>query len=188
MRCAISSSAMFLFTQAMRPFSRPFQTHKGGLGEAPAFFPGETKERRACRRCRNAFDTARASSRIYRPRERGDRWPSDRSAFQARDFSVRRPAHGRSRRESGGIRGGPAGPRSAALDLGINVIDAAPAYGFGRAEEIVGGALAGGRRVNTIIATKVGLEWRDGQVFRPQNARRTMAGSRFPSPITGQWL
>jgi aryl-alcohol dehydrogenase-like predicted oxidoreductase len=60
----------------------------------------------------------------------------------------------------------------AALDLGINVIDTAPAYGFGRAEEIVGRALAGGRRANTIIATKVGLEWRDGQVFRNSSPAR----------------
>jgi aryl-alcohol dehydrogenase-like predicted oxidoreductase len=60
----------------------------------------------------------------------------------------------------------------AALDLGINVIDTAPAYGFGRAEEIVGRALAGGRRANTIIATKVGLEWRDGKVFRNSSPAR----------------
>ena len=60
----------------------------------------------------------------------------------------------------------------AALDLGINVIDTAPAYGFGRAEEIVGRALAGGRRADTIIATKVGLEWRDGQVFRNSSPAR----------------
>jgi len=63
----------------------------------------------------------------------------------------------------------------AALDLGINVIDTAPAYGFGRAEEIVGRALAGGRRANTIIATKVGLEWRDGQVFRNSSPARLRA-------------
>jgi len=60
----------------------------------------------------------------------------------------------------------------AALDQGINVIDTAPAYGFGRAEEIVGKALAGGRRSNAIIATKVGLEWRDGKVFRNSSAQR----------------
>jgi aryl-alcohol dehydrogenase-like predicted oxidoreductase len=42
----------------------------------------------------------------------------------------------------------------AALDLGINVIDTAPAYGFGRAEELVGRALAGGRRANAIIANQ----------------------------------
>ncbi len=60
----------------------------------------------------------------------------------------------------------------AALDQGINTIDTAPAYGFGRAEEIVGKALAAGRRQNAIIATKVGLEWRNGQVFRNSSADR----------------
>jgi len=68
----------------------------------------------------------------------------------------------------------------AALDQGINTIDTAPAYGFGRAEEIVGKALAGGRRGNTIIATKVGLEWRDGQVFRnssPDRVRKELEDS-----------
>src|SRR5712672_3339929 len=58
-----------------------------------------------------------------------------------------------------------------ALDHGINVIDTAPAYGFGRSEEIVGTAIAeGGLRSDVVIATKVGLEWRDGQVVR--NASR----------------
>ncbi len=60
----------------------------------------------------------------------------------------------------------------AALDQGITLIDTAPAYGFGRSEEIVGKALAdGGRRDRAIIATKTGLEWRDGKVFR--NAGRS---------------
>ncbi len=55
----------------------------------------------------------------------------------------------------------------AALDRGITLIDTAPAYGSGRSEEIVGRALAGdGRRDRAIIATKVGLEWRDGKLFR----------------------
>jgi aryl-alcohol dehydrogenase-like predicted oxidoreductase len=59
----------------------------------------------------------------------------------------------------------------AALDSGINLIDTAPVYGFGRSEEIVGKALAiGGRRKDTVIATKVGLDWADGQPFR--NASR----------------
>jgi aryl-alcohol dehydrogenase-like predicted oxidoreductase len=59
----------------------------------------------------------------------------------------------------------------AALDHGITVIDTAPAYGFGRSEEIVGTAIAeGGLRGDVVIATKVGLEWRDGQVVR--NASR----------------
>jgi aryl-alcohol dehydrogenase-like predicted oxidoreductase len=58
-----------------------------------------------------------------------------------------------------------------ALDRGINLIDTAPVYGFGHSEEIVGKALAGGRRWNAIIATKVGLDWKDGKPFR--NASRT---------------
>ncbi len=63
----------------------------------------------------------------------------------------------------------------AALGLGINIIDTAPVYGFGRAEEIVGKALAGGRRNKAIIATKAGLEWRDGKVFRNSSPARLRA-------------
>ncbi len=63
----------------------------------------------------------------------------------------------------------------AALDSGINVIDTAPVYGFGRSEEIVGKALEGGRRANAIIATKVGLEWRDGEIFRNSSPKRLRA-------------
>jgi aryl-alcohol dehydrogenase-like predicted oxidoreductase len=54
----------------------------------------------------------------------------------------------------------------AALTRGINVIDTAPVYGFGRAEEIVGKALADGLRQYVILATKVGLEWQDGKITR----------------------
>ena len=58
-----------------------------------------------------------------------------------------------------------------AIDRGITLIDTAPVYGFGRSEEIVGKALAsGGLRQRVVIATKVGLEWKDGSVFR--NASR----------------
>lgn len=57
-----------------------------------------------------------------------------------------------------------------AIDRGINLIDTAPVYGFGRSEEIVGKALADGRRCNAVIATKVGLDWSNGQPFR--NARK----------------
>ena len=61
-----------------------------------------------------------------------------------------------------------------ALDRGITLIDTAPVYGFGRAEEIVGKALAdGNRRRRALIATKAGLEWReDGSVVRNAAARR----------------
>ena len=59
----------------------------------------------------------------------------------------------------------------AALDIGINLIDTAPVYGFGRSEEIVGKALAaGGRRGRALIATKAGLDWENGKPFR--NARK----------------
>ena len=57
----------------------------------------------------------------------------------------------------------------AALQQGINLIDTAPVYGFGVSEEIVGAALQG-IRSNAVIATKAGLEWRDGKVYR--NATR----------------
>ena len=61
----------------------------------------------------------------------------------------------------------------AALDRGVTMIDTAPAYGFGRSEEIVGQALAeSGRRDRVLIATKVGLNWQDGQVFRDASATR----------------
>src|SRR2546430_13972037 len=61
----------------------------------------------------------------------------------------------------------------AALERGINLIDTAPVYGFGRSEEIVGKALAiGGRRKRVFIATKVGLDWKDGKPFRNASKAR----------------
>ena len=63
----------------------------------------------------------------------------------------------------------------AALDQGINLIDTAPVYGFGVSEEIVGRAIAGaGLRSRAVIATKVGLEWHRGKVYR--NATRQRIG------------
>jgi methylglyoxal reductase len=47
-----------------------------------------------------------------------------------------------------------------AIDLGINLIDTAPAYGFGRSEQIIGRAIKG-RRDKVVIATKCGLWWDD---------------------------
>jgi len=44
------------------------------------------------------------------------------------------------------------------IDEGVTLIDTAPAYGQGRAEEIVGKALKG-RRDKVILATKCGLVW-----------------------------
>ena len=60
----------------------------------------------------------------------------------------------------------------AALDNGINLIDTAPVYGFGRSEELVGKALQGGRRAGAIIATKVGLDWGSGKILRNSTPAR----------------
>jgi aryl-alcohol dehydrogenase-like predicted oxidoreductase len=60
-----------------------------------------------------------------------------------------------------------------AVERGVTLIDTAPAYGFGRAEEIVGKALAeDGLRDKVQIATKVGLAWKDGAVFRDSRPAR----------------
>jgi aryl-alcohol dehydrogenase-like predicted oxidoreductase len=61
----------------------------------------------------------------------------------------------------------------AALSQGINLIDTAPAYGFGVSEEVVGAALDG-VRTETVIATKTGLEWRDGKIYRNASRARIM--------------
>jgi aryl-alcohol dehydrogenase-like predicted oxidoreductase len=61
----------------------------------------------------------------------------------------------------------------AAVERGVTLIDTAPVYGFGRSEEIVGKALAEGRlRDKVQIATKVGLAWKDGAVFRDSRPAR----------------
>ncbi|MDP4092921.1 MAG: aldo/keto reductase [Bacillota bacterium] len=55
-----------------------------------------------------------------------------------------------------------------AVDMGINLIDTAPVYGFGHSEEVVGKALKErGLRDKAVIATKCGLNWdKDENVFR----------------------
>ncbi|GAN69599.1 hypothetical protein AA0473_1909 [Acetobacter orleanensis NRIC 0473] len=58
-----------------------------------------------------------------------------------------------------------------ALDLGINVIDTAPVYGFGHSEDVIGRALEG-KRDKVILATKVALHWQDGKVFRDSRPAR----------------
>ena len=61
----------------------------------------------------------------------------------------------------------------AALDHGINLIDTAPVYGFGRAEDIVGRAIAEpGLRDRVLIATKVGLDWHGKRPFRNASRQR----------------
>jgi aryl-alcohol dehydrogenase-like predicted oxidoreductase len=61
----------------------------------------------------------------------------------------------------------------AALDQGINLIDTAPVYGFGVSEEIVGAALEGVRS-RAVIATKTGVQWLDGKVYRNATRARIM--------------
>ena len=63
----------------------------------------------------------------------------------------------------------------AALDQGVNIVDTAPVYGFGRSEEIVGNALAqDGKRDGVILATKMALEWdaQRGKVWRNASPAR----------------
>ncbi len=62
-----------------------------------------------------------------------------------------------------------------ALDKGINLIDTAPVYGFGKSEEIVGKALKQyGNRERVVLATKVGLKWKDQQISRDSSKARIM--------------
>jgi aryl-alcohol dehydrogenase-like predicted oxidoreductase len=62
-----------------------------------------------------------------------------------------------------------------AIDSGIILIDTAPVYGFGLSERIIGSVLSGGLRDRAIIATKAGLQWRDGKLRRnasPEHIRK----------------
>ena len=66
-----------------------------------------------------------------------------------------------------------------AIERGINLIDTAPVYGFGHAEEMVGQALQG-IRDQAVIATKAGLEWAGEGVRRnssPARIRREVEDS-----------
>ena len=53
-----------------------------------------------------------------------------------------------------------------ALELGINFIDTAPVYGFGKSEEIVGRAIKECGREKVVVATKCGLEWDEKERIR----------------------
>lgn len=55
-----------------------------------------------------------------------------------------------------------------ALDLGVNWIDTAPAYGLGHSEEIVGKAMKS-RRDQAYIATKCGLVWENASTGKVKN-------------------
>ena len=49
----------------------------------------------------------------------------------------------------------------AAIDLGINLFDVAPVYGWHHSEHVLGRALAGGKRDKVLIASKCGLVWNE---------------------------
>lgn len=61
----------------------------------------------------------------------------------------------------------------ASLDAGINLVDTAPAYGFGASEELVGKAIAD-RRDQVVLATKCGLVWggEGGEFFFDSEGKR----------------
>lgn len=66
-----------------------------------------------------------------------------------------------------------------AFESGINFVDTAPVYGFGKAEQIVGKALKEwGARDQIIIATKCCLEWDE-----KQNIRRNASPTRILEEI-----
>lgn len=62
------------------------------------------------------------------------------------------------------------------LDLGMTLIDTAPAYGYGHSEELVGKAIAGWRD-QVVVATKCGLVWKQagGRLERCLSARSVAA-------------
>jgi aryl-alcohol dehydrogenase-like predicted oxidoreductase len=75
----------------------------------------------------------------------------------------------------------------AAFEHGINLVDTAPVYGFGRSEEIVGRAVAeSGLRSNVIIATKVGLQWVGGRVSQCQSRPHHPGGRGFVAPASNR--
>jgi methylglyoxal reductase len=67
-------------------------------------------------------------------------------------------------------RNDPEGAIRAAVDHGINLIDTAPMYGYGRSEELVGDALKG-LRDKVVLATKCGMVWykKEGDKFFDAN-------------------
>lgn len=64
-----------------------------------------------------------------------------------------------------------------AFDLGINILDTAPGYGFGRSEEVIGLAIKEyGKREDIIIATKFGLNLeQQNRVFRDSRRKSIIA-------------
>jgi aryl-alcohol dehydrogenase-like predicted oxidoreductase len=65
-----------------------------------------------------------------------------------------------------------------ALDAGINVIDTADGYSAGESEEILGQALAGGRRESVVLAVKFGVPFGDRDPNHRGASRRWIGRGR----------
>jgi methylglyoxal reductase len=66
-----------------------------------------------------------------------------------------------------------------ARELGVKLIDTAPAYGLGHSEEVVGKALAG-RRDDYVLSTKCGLRWdiQEGSFKMERDGARVVINTR----------
>ena len=61
-----------------------------------------------------------------------------------------------------------------AIDMGINLFDVAPVYGWYHSEKILGKALKGGMRDKVIIASKCGLLWDENHKTRNDLSRKSI--------------
>ena len=66
-----------------------------------------------------------------------------------------------------------------ARELGVTLLDTAPAYGLGHSEEVVGKALAG-RRGDYVLSTKCGLRWdiQEGAFMKERDGTRIVRNTR----------
>ena len=66
-----------------------------------------------------------------------------------------------------------------ARELGVTLLDTAPAYGLGHSEEVVGKALLG-RRADYVLSTKCGLRWdiKDGALMMERDGVRIVRNTR----------
>ncbi len=66
-----------------------------------------------------------------------------------------------------------------ARELGVTLLDTAPAYGLGHSEEVVGKALLG-RRGDYVLSTKCGLRWdgKDGALMMERDGVRIVRNTR----------
>lgn len=70
-----------------------------------------------------------------------------------------------------------------ARELGVTLLDTAPAYGLGHSEEVVGKAIAG-RRSDYVLSTKCGIRWdiKEGALLMERDGVRILRNTR-PSSL-----